>query len=82
MLQQERRNPDRRPPTVAHPALSEAQRLALRDLQVAGWDLMFIRNQTPPPPPQVIVYHRRSKTFAVIEHDGDLRERPDLRLRA
>jgi len=58
--------------------LNEEQQLALRELELFGWELKFARRR--PMEPKVFVMYD-GKKYAVLKDDGTLDEHPDFVIR-
>ncbi|MDX1569553.1 MAG: hypothetical protein R3200_03645 [Xanthomonadales bacterium] len=60
--------------------LNDSQLTTLRNIETFGWELKFIRRplfQKPIP----VVFDGSRQAFAIIEQDGTLNEKPDLKIR-
>ena len=61
--------------------LNQPQLQTLRQMELLGWRLQFIRRETCTPP-LVVLRHQDSGKFSVLEDSGWANMKPDLRLRA
>lgn len=80
MTEQERRNADQDSRARLRALLNEEQRTTLAELERFGWELKFVRRplfQTSIP----IVFDGDRRTYAVLEVDGTLNEKPGFDIR-
>ncbi len=80
MTQPERRKDTQRSTRELRAELNEAQRDTLAELERYGWQLKFIRRPIFQPSIPV-VFDGDRKTFAILEADGTLNERPPFDIR-
>ena len=80
MTEQERRNADHGNLARLRALLNDDQRTTLADLERFGWELKFVRRplfQASIP----IVFDGDRRTYAVLEVDGTLNEKPGFDIR-
>ncbi|MEY4590622.1 MAG: hypothetical protein RL497_2698 [Pseudomonadota bacterium] len=61
--------------------LSQAQLQTLRQMELLGWRLQFVRREASNPP-LVVLRHQDSGKFSVLEDTGWANMKPELRLRS
>ena len=61
--------------------LNQAQLQTLRQMELLGWRLQFIRREMCNPP-LVVLRHQDSGKFSVLEESGWANMKPEMRLRA
>lgn len=76
----ERRKNEKEYANMLKRQLNEAQLLTLRSLEGFGWELKFIR-RVPFQPPIAVVSDSNRKTYAVLELNGTLNEKPAIQIR-
>src|SRR5436190_13771582 len=77
-VDKERRSGQRELSSVLKRQLNDAQLMTLRGLEGFGWELKFIRRK-PFQEPIAVIFDGDRKTFAVLEADGSLNEKPAAR---
>lgn len=60
--------------------LSQPQLQTLRQMELLGWRLQFVRREASSPP-LVVLRHQDSGKFSVLEDTGWANMKPELRLR-
>ena len=80
MTQPERRKDQQKSPRELRGELNEAQRDTRAELERYGWQLKFIRRPIFQPSIPV-VFDGDRKTFAILEPDGTLNEKPMFDIR-
>jgi hypothetical protein len=79
-LQEEKRTAGNPVPENVEDMLNEAQLLVLERMKKLGWELKFIRRTTPHDIAPVL-FHPHINKSGILEADGTLNTRPDIRLR-
>lgn len=80
MASAERRSGSPPRPAVLKNELSPDQLQTLRELEMFGWELKFIRHR-PFQDSLPVVFDSERRSFAVIRGDGSLEQDPPLHLR-
>ena len=79
-MDQEKRRGDSPLPDNLEQVLNEAQRQALPGVRLAGWKLCFLRRPMFQEP-VLVLHHPLENHTAILDTDGKIRRRPDLRMR-
>ena len=80
MVDKERRADDKPRMAAMKRELNEYQHNTLRELEMFGWELKFIRHK-PFAPVIPVVFDGERKKFAVLREDGTLDDNPGFDIR-
>lgn len=76
----DRRQGEKAIPDSPHEFLNEIQKVAIRRLQVFGWELRFIRRPLFQNP-VIGIWSRQGEQIGTLEEDGRINLHPDIQLR-
>lgn len=80
-LDQEKRNVDKLIPNNATEMLNQQQILALRQIEIFGWRLLFVRRPLLQEPVAVVTDGHGMRKIAVLESNGRINMEPNISLR-